>query len=102
MPSATDTATAPVPESKAKAADALGLTVTDVPEVIRSRAGIKGGVQVSQSQGAAAAAGIAPGDIILTVNNEDITDATQFAKVVKGLDKNRAAAVLVWRDGQKI
>ncbi|WP_167752854.1 DegQ family serine endoprotease [Pusillimonas caeni] len=100
MPSATETASTQAPESRGTTADSLGLTVADVPEAARKQAGIKGGVQVSQSQGPAAAAGIVPGDVILTVNNEDITDAAQFAKVVKGLDKNRAAAMLIWRDGQ--
>src|SRR5690606_35924507 len=100
MPSAAEAAGAQTPQPKETAADALGLTVADVPEALRNRADIKGGVQVAQSQGPAAAAGIVPGDIILTVNNEDITGASQFAKVVKGLDKDKAAAVLVWRDGQ--
>ncbi|NYT68076.1 DegQ family serine endoprotease [Pusillimonas noertemannii] len=100
MPSSTDTVAATAPESKGTAADSLGLTVADVPATLRERAGIKGGVQVSQVQGPSAVAGIAPGDIILTINNEDIENAAQFAKVVKGLDKKRAAAVLIWRDGQ--
>src|SRR5690606_11943120 len=70
IPSAAEGAGAQAPEPKETAADALGLTVADVPEALRNRADIKGGVQVAQSQGAAAAAGIVPGDIILTVNNE--------------------------------
>ncbi|WP_397474345.1 DegQ family serine endoprotease [Pusillimonas sp.] len=100
MPSATETASTPSPSAPEATADALGLIVAEVPEALRNRADIKGGVQVSQVQGPGAAAGIVPGDIILTVNNEDISSVSQFAKVVKGLDKDKAAAVLVWRDGQ--
>jgi len=100
MPSATETESVQTPSPQGATADSLGLVVSEVPEALRNRADVKGGVQVSQSQGPAAAAGIVPGDIILTVNNEDITSVSQFAKVVKGLDKDKAAAILVWRDGQ--
>lgn len=87
------------PDSAAPA-DALGLSVRDVPEALRAQAGISGGVEVVNARGPAAAAGIAPGDIILTVNAEDVTDAKQFAKLVSRLDNERAAALLVFRDGQ--
>lgn len=100
IPAATDTKTERGSEPGTTAADALGLNVTDLPEAVRKQAGVKGGVQVTQAQGPAAAAGVVPGDIILTINNEDITNAAQFAKVVKNLEADRAAAVLVWRDGQ--
>ncbi|HUH88715.1 MAG TPA: Do family serine endopeptidase [Pusillimonas sp.] len=100
IPAATEGGSASEPKAQGTAADALGLTVADVPEAILKRADLKNGVQVTQSQGPAAAAGIAAGDIILTINNEDIDNAAHFAKVVKGLDKDKAAAVLVWRDGQ--
>jgi len=100
MPSQTETAQVQTPESRAAEVDSLGLIVAEVSDAIRKRADIKGGVQVSQVQGPAAAAGMVPGDIILTINNEDIADPKQYAQVVKSLDKDRAAAVLVWRDGQ--
>ncbi len=80
--------------------DGLGLTVTDVPEAIASQLRIKGGVQVTQVEEPAASAGIYPGDIILTVNAVDVTDAKQFARLVSELDRSRNAALLVLRDGQ--
>jgi len=88
---------APAPGTSA---DALGLTVADVPDALRAKERISGGVQVTDVQEPAASAGLVPGDVILTVNATDISDAKQFAKVVKGLDKSRAAALLVLRDGQ--
>lgn len=85
---------------KPTAADALGLKVINVPDDVRSKNRIKGGVQVADSEGPAAAAGIAAGDIILVVNDTDVTNVKQFSKLVEQLPKKRAAALLVMRDGQ--
>lgn len=80
--------------------DMLGLKVTEVNEAVRSKLNIKGGVQVADAEGPAAAAGLAAGDVIVTVNDVDITGVDQYAKVVAGLDKSRAAALLVMRGEQ--
>ncbi|WP_353171234.1 DegQ family serine endoprotease [Paracandidimonas soli] len=80
--------------------DALGLQVADIDAETRKNQRISGGVQVMAVEEPAASAGLAPGDIILTVNNVDIKDAAQFAKVVSGLDKSRASALLVMRGDQ--
>ncbi len=85
---------------KATPTDALGLKVAPVSDEVRGKLDVKGGVQVSEVEGVAAAAGLAPGDIILTINDVDITGPDQYAKVVSGLDKSRAAALLVMRGEQ--
>jgi len=85
---------------KATAADALGLKVTEVPEATRSKGNFKGGVLVTEADDPAATAGLLPGDVILVVNNKDVTDPKQFAKLVSELPKKQAAALLVLRDGQ--
>jgi len=99
MPNAADTASAPDPQTPA-AADALGLSVVDVPQDVRAKQRIAGGVQVQSVENPAAAAGIMEGDIVLAINNTDIANAAQFAKVVAGLNKSRAAALLVMRGEQ--
>jgi len=81
-------------------ADALGLSVVDVPQDVRAKQRIQGGVQVQSVENPAAAVGIMEGDIILAVNNVDIANVAQFAKVVAGLNKSRAAALLVMRGEQ--
>lgn len=92
---------AQTPEAEtATATDALGLKVTDVAKDVRKKLRIGGGVQVVEAEGPAANAGLAPGDVILTVNHVDITDAKQFAKVVSELSNARAAALLVMRGDQ--
>ena len=89
-------------ESKAEgtAADALGLKVAPVPANVKERERVSDGVLVTAVSGPAAASGIAEGDIILTLNDTDIKDPAQFAKLVSGLEKSRAAALLVQRGGQ--
>lgn len=87
-------------EPEAAPADALGLRVAPLTQEQRSSAGVKGGVRVTEVEGPAAAAGLTEGDIILTINDVDITDPDQYAKVVAGLDTSRAAAVLVLRNNQ--
>jgi len=99
MPTATDVA-ANTSEPQVAAADALGLSVTDVPRDVREKQRIQGGVQVESVEDPAAGAGLMEGDIILAVNNTDIANAAQFAKVVAELNKSRAAALLVMRGDQ--
>ncbi|MYN13715.1 Do family serine endopeptidase [Pusillimonas sp. TS35] len=81
-------------------ADALGLSVGPVDAAAAARLPIKGGVQVRDVTGPAAEAGLEPGDIIVTINDTDVTDPAQYAKLVAGLDKSRAAALLVVRGDQ--
>ncbi|MBC7202945.1 MAG: Do family serine endopeptidase, partial [Pusillimonas sp.] len=64
--------------------DILGLGVQPVPANVLESESLKHGVMVTAAKGPAAMAGIAPGDIILTVNDTDITDPEQFAKTVAG------------------
>ncbi|WP_323016748.1 DegQ family serine endoprotease [Castellaniella sp.] len=77
-------------------ADRLGLSVKALP----ADSGLDQGVVVSQSDSPAADSGIEAGDIILRVNNTDITSPAQYEKVVKGLDKSSPVVLLVSRDQQ--
>lgn len=81
---------------QAESADRLGLVVKALP----ADSGETQGVLVDQAEGAAADAGIQPGDIILRINDSDITSPQQFARIVKGLDKSHPAVLLVSRDQQ--
>src|SRR5690606_41295857 len=100
MPSGDEPSAEQGEQPKAEAADVLGLKVIEVSDAVREKLDIKGGVQVAQVEEPAATAGLAPGDIIVTINDVDITSPSQYAKVVSGLNKSRAAALLVMRGDQ--
>ena len=94
------TAGAPTPKAASPAAppNALGLVVSDLTEAQRAALRGETGVRVDASTGAAAAAGLRAGDLILQVNNVDVKDARQFNAIVAKLDPKKTVAVLVRRD----
>ncbi|AEC20226.1 serine protease [Pusillimonas sp. T7-7] len=101
MPGADEETPAGKPEApQALPVDVLGLKVSKVDEEMRGKLGFKGGVQIVEAEEPAASAGLTEGDVIVTINDVDITDPEQYAKVVSGLDKSRAAALLVVRGEQ--
>ena len=89
------------PDKTASAASpaktALGLAVQDLTEAQKRELRLKGGVRIENAKGAAARAGLKEGDIILSVDNQEIADAKQFAAVAAKLDKARRATFLVRR-----
>jgi serine protease Do len=96
-----DKAAAAKPAPKKPKADvapnALGLHVSDLGEAVRKE--FKGdAVVVDASEGAAARAGVLPGDLILQINNADVKNAKQFNELVSKLDPKKSVALLVRRD----
>jgi serine protease Do len=79
-------------------ANALGITVADVPAERLRELKIKGAVSVEAVDGPAASAGLRAGDLILSVNNVDVVNARQFNEQVAKLDRKRNVALLVRRD----
>ena len=88
---------APVEKPKPTEADKLGLTVSEPTAQEKSALGLTGGVVVRSSTGVAAAAGVAPGDVVLRVGRTDVTSAKQFAELVNAIPKGQAAPMLVRR-----
>ena len=79
------------------APNALGLVVSDLSEAQKKELKVDNGVLVENVSGAAAAAGIRPGDVVQRVNEVDVKDAKQFGQLVAKLDAKKRAAVLVRR-----
>ena len=79
------------------AKNALGITASDLSEAQKRDLKVKGGVRVDAVDGAAARAGLREGDVILSIDNTEITDTRQFASVVAKVEKARAVSVLVRR-----
>ena len=87
-------------EAKPKAerpANMLGLVVSELTDAQKKELRIEGGVLVESAEGASARAGLRPGDVVLRVNNTDITSATQFNAVVGKLEPKRTTLLLVRR-----
>jgi serine protease Do len=77
------------------------MVVSGVTEPMRQQLQLpdrRGVVVESVSGKAAREAGIQQGDIILSLNNTQITDVKQFNELVKGLPADRTVALLVQRD----
>ena len=80
----------------------LNLTVAALsPEERKAMAGDKRGVAVRLvGPGPAAAAGIRPGDIILSIDNQDVASVARFESLVSRLPAGKAVPVLVQREGR--
>jgi serine protease Do len=81
-----------------QAPNALGLHVSDLSAAQKRELKTEAGVLVEFAEGRAASAGIRQGDVILQMNNVEITSAAQFNGLVAKLDKKKSVALLVKRD----
>ncbi len=78
----------------------LGLSVRPLTEDERNQAAAEGGLLVEEVEGAAARAGVQPGDVILALNNQPVKTADQLRRLV---DRSRGTvALLIQREGNKI
>jgi serine protease Do len=78
----------------------LGVVVRPLAREEQAQAGLRGGLLVEQSVGAAAKAGIQAGDVILSLNGTPVADGEQFRGMVAKAGKN--VALLVQRGDAKI
>jgi serine protease Do len=85
------------PGAAPTAKSALGLTVSDLSEAQKKELRIRGGVKVESVDGPAARAGLRDGDVILSMDNTEITDSKQFMALTAKAEKARAVSVLVRR-----
>ena len=82
----------------------LGLTVRDLSDEERaSLDGADQGVLVSKvSEGPGRRAGIREGDLILMLNNEEVSGSEDFERIASGLPEGKAISVLVQRQGSPV
>jgi serine protease Do len=73
----------------------IGVAVSDLTEVQKRELKLKNGVRVERVEGAAARAGIRESDVILSVDNVEVTGAKQFETVIAKLDKAKPVTMLV-------
>lgn len=87
----------PDPSASAAARSALGLAVSDLTEAQRRELKLRNGVRIEAAEGAGARAGLRAGDILLSIDNVEVTDARQFATLAAKAEKARAVSVLARR-----
>ncbi|OUW02337.1 MAG: serine peptidase [Betaproteobacteria bacterium TMED156] len=92
------------PPSKPKTTsfDWLGLAVGDVPKNILNRLGLPGGVVISAVEGLAGRSGLFKGDIVVSINNNDISSVDQFSKVLAKLNRDKSVIFLIRRGGEAL
>ena len=77
----------------------LGLAVTDLTDAQKRDLKVKNGVKVESAEGIAARAGVKEGDVIVSVDNVEVTNVKQFDATVAKLDKAKSITLLV-RQGE--
>ena len=78
----------------------LGLALRPLQPQEKAAAQVAGGLLVEQASGAAARAGVQPGDVVVSVNGQPVTDVAQVRGIVAQADKS--VALLIQRDGQQL
>jgi serine protease Do len=81
----------------APAVGTLGIAVSDLSDAQRRELKLKNGVRVETAEGVAARAGLREGDVILSLDNAEVTSAKQFDGLVSKLDKSKPVTALVRR-----
>jgi serine protease Do len=85
---------------RASSTTPIGLSVSDLSDAQRRELKVRGGVRVEAVEGVAARAGLREGDVILTLDNTEITSARQFTTLVEKTDRAKPMSVLVRRGDQ--
>nr|HRK57509.1 Do family serine endopeptidase [Burkholderiaceae bacterium] len=91
----------PAPSVEPAKANALGLVVESVPTDELKTLRVSGAVRVVAVSGMAAMAGLRAGDVIVSINNRDVTSVKQFESLVDKLDTSKPVALLVQRGDQR-
>jgi serine protease Do len=100
---ATESAMAGAQESPGQQAR-LGLAVSELEPAEREQLGIDSGVRVREvdPQGAAAEAGIQPGDVLVSLDNRVVESPDQLAELTATLPTDRAVPVRLYREGRSL
>jgi serine protease Do len=78
----------------------LGLALRPLDPVERRQAGVPAGLVIEDAGGAAEAAGVQPGDLLLAVNGKPVSSVAQVREVVG--KSSKSVALLIQRGDEKI
>ena len=79
----------------------LGLAVRPLSPEEKQQLHVSGGLLVAEASGAAARAGVMPGDVILAANGTDIQSVEQLRQITKNAS-SKHIALLIQREGEKL
>jgi serine protease Do len=97
-----ESAAARKPKAAGSQAGMLGMTIEELPQHLRAR-GLSGVIVTEvEPDGAAAEAGLRPGDIIMSVNRKKVSSLRDYGTAMKEAERTGSAALLVNRGGQSI
>ncbi|MCV2354501.1 DegQ family serine endoprotease [Paucibacter sp. B2R-40] len=86
------------PKPIAGAVAALGLQVSDLSDAQRRELKLRAGVRVDAASGVAARAGLREGDLILAVDNTEVSSVKQFQALMSKAEKAKLINLMVRRD----
>ena len=75
----------------------LGLAVSDIDPTRLKELELESGVQIDRVAGAGEQAGLRTGDIVLALNNDDVTSVAQFKRLMTDYESARSVALLIQR-----
>jgi serine protease Do len=77
----------------------LGLAVSDIDPARLRELELESGVLIDRAAGAGEQAGLKTGDIVLALNNDDVTSVSQFKELMANYESARSVALLIQRGG---
>ena len=80
----------------------LGLTVDELGADQKESLGVKHGVVITSAKNQAQSVGLRKGDVIVRMNNTDVTGVEDFQKAVGSLDRKKMVLLMVLRNGMVI
>src|SRR5690606_31283870 len=80
----------------------FGIAVRQLSPQEKQQVETEGEIVVEQVSGAAALAGVQPGDILLGVNGEPVESVKELRDLATGLRKGESVALLVQRGGAQV
>lgn len=89
-------------QKASKTGNKLGLTLSELSEEQKRELKITSGLLVEDAEGAAARAGVGRGDVILSVNNQDVKNLEQFNELVNQYGSGRVIALRVLRGDRSL
>jgi serine protease Do len=75
----------------------IGLILNELTSQQKKKLNGKNGLLVTDAQGVAATAGVRRGDVVLGINNMEVTSVDQFNKTLTAIPNGKTVAVLILR-----